>query len=73
MCPKRLDVETRPTGEKDSVANDKAGIKALVKRLAKLQPTLIVLEATGGYERQVAQALVRAELPVVVEIGRAHV
>ena len=62
----RLDVETRPTGEKESVANDKAGIKALVKRLAKLQPTLIVLEATGGYERQLAQALVRAELPVVV-------
>jgi transposase len=27
---------------------------------------LIVLEATGGYERQLAQALVRAELPVVV-------
>jgi transposase len=62
----QLDVEIRPTGEKESVANDKAGIKALVKRLAKLQPTLIVLEATGGYERQVAQALVRAELPVVV-------
>jgi len=62
----RLDVETRPTGEKESVANDKAGIKALVKRLAQLQPTLIVLEATGGYERQLAQALVRAELPVVV-------
>jgi transposase len=62
----QLDVEFRPTGEKESVANDKAGIKALVKRLAKLQPTLIVLEATGGYERKVAQALVRAELPVVV-------
>lgn len=62
----QLDVETRPTGEKESVANDKAGIKALVKRLVKLQPTLIVLEATGGYERQVAQAVVRGELPVVV-------
>ena len=62
----QLDVEFRPTGEKESVANDKVGIKALVKRLAKLQPTLIVLEATGGYERKVAQALVRAELPVVV-------
>ena len=62
----QLDVKIRPTGEKDSVANDKAGIKTLVKRLAKLQPTLIVLEASGGYERQIAQALVRAELPVVV-------
>ena len=62
----QLDVETLPTGEKESVVNDKAGIKTLVKRLAKLQLTLIVLEATGGYERQIAQALVRAELPVVV-------
>lgn len=62
----QLDVAIRPTGEKESIANDKAGIKALVKRLAKIEPTLIVLEATGGYERQVARALVSADLPVVV-------
>lgn len=62
----QLDVAIRPTGEKESVANDKAGIKALVKRLAKIEPTLIVLEATGGYERQVTRALVSADLPVVV-------
>ena len=62
----RLDIAIRPTSERESVTNDKADIKALVKRLVKIQPTLIVLEATGGYERQVAQALVRAELPVVV-------
>ena len=49
----QLDVAIRPTGERESVANDKSGIKALVKRLAKIQPTLIVLEATGGFERQV--------------------
>jgi transposase len=62
----RLDVAIRPTGERESVANDKAGIKGLVKRLAKIQPTLIVLEATGGFERQIMHALVSAELPVVV-------
>lgn len=62
----QLDVAIRPTGEKESFANDKAGIKALVKRLAKIEPTLIVLEATGGYERQVTRALVSADLPVVV-------
>jgi transposase len=62
----QLDIAIRPTAEEDSFANDKAGIKALVKRLAKLQPTLIVLEATGGFERQVTQALVCADLPVVV-------
>jgi transposase len=62
----QLDVEIRPTGEKESVANDKVGIKALVKRLAKIKPTLIVLEATGGYERQVTRALASAELAVYV-------
>jgi len=62
----QLDIEIRPSGEKESFANDKVGIKALVKRLAKIEPTLIVLEATGGYERQVARALVSADLPVVV-------
>ena len=62
----QLDVAIRPSGEEESFANDKVGIKALVKRLAKIEPTLIVLEATGGYERQVTRALVSADLPVVV-------
>jgi transposase len=62
----QLDVAIGPTGEKESFANDKVGIKALVKRLAKIEPTLIVLEATGGYERQVTRALVSAEVPVYV-------
>lgn len=62
----QLDVEIRPSGEKQSFANDKVGIKALVKWLAKIAPTLIVLEATGGYERQVMRALVSADLPAVV-------
>jgi len=62
----QLDVEIRPSGEKQSLANDKVGIKALVKWLAKIAPTLIVMEATGGYERQVMRALVSADLPAVV-------
>ena len=62
----QLDIALRPSGEKRSFANDKAGIKTLVAWLAKLQPTLIVLEATGGYERLVLRALVSAELPAVM-------
>jgi shikimate 5-dehydrogenase len=37
-----------------------------VERLAALTPHLIVLEATGGYERAVVAALAAAQLPVVV-------
>ena len=62
----RLDVAIRPTGEGDSVVNDKVGIKALVKRLEEIQPTLIVMEATGSMERQVSAALGGAGLSVVV-------
>jgi transposase len=62
----QLDVAIRPGGEKQSFANDKVGIKALVKRLAQIAPTLIVLEATAGYERQVTRSLVSADLPAVV-------
>lgn len=62
----QLDVAIRPSGEKQSFANDKVGIKALVKWLAQIAPTLIVLEATGGYERQVMRAVVSADLPAVV-------
>lgn len=62
----RLDIAIRPTGQSESVANEKAGVKALVKRLGTLQPAWIVLEATGGLERPLMHALVGAELPVAV-------
>jgi hypothetical protein len=47
----QLDIALRPTGARWAVVNDDAGIAALVERLQALQPTLIVLEATGGYQR----------------------
>jgi len=48
------------------VPNDASGVAALVDRVQALQPTLIVLEATGGLERAVTSALATAGLPVVV-------
>ncbi len=49
-----------------SVPNDDAGIDALVGRLAEARPALVVLEATGGFERSVVAVLAAAELPVAV-------
>ena len=46
--------------------NDASGVATLVDRVQTLQPTLIVLEATGGLERAVTSALATAGLPVVV-------
>jgi transposase len=62
----RLDVAMRPSSARESVPNEEASIGALVERLRAIQPTLIVLEATGGVERQVVRALAAAELPVIV-------
>ena len=53
-----------------SVANDAAGHRALVERLGAVQPTRIVLEPTGGYERLVVGALAAAGLPAIVVNAR---
>src|SRR4029434_3416095 len=39
---------------------------ALLQRLKTVPPTVIVLEATGGYQRAVVAALAAAGLPVAV-------
>src|SRR5258707_354719 len=57
-----LAVHLRPQGEAFRLANDAAGIAALVARLAPLGPACLVLEATGGLEIPVAAALGAAGL-----------
>jgi transposase len=61
-----LVVATRPAGEHWAVANDEAGGRELAVRLRATAPTLVVLEATGGYELLAVAALAAAGLPVVV-------
>jgi transposase len=61
-----LDIALRPTGERWALAHDDFGIAALVERLQAVQPHLIVLEATGGYQRAVVAALAAAGLSVAV-------
>jgi transposase len=62
----RLDVAVRPLKEIWSMSNDQAGIKELTGKLKKLGPQRIVLEATGGYEYELAFRLMKAGLPVAV-------
>lgn len=61
-----LDVAVRPAGSGWRATNDEGGIRELVARVRALAPTLLVLEATGGYERAIVAALAAAALPVVV-------
>lgn len=61
-----LDLADSLTQETWQEANQEAGITAVVDRLTPLNPTLIVLEATGGLEIPLASALYANRLPVVV-------
>lgn len=61
-----LDVATVPVRADWQAPNTEAGIATLVTQLKGVAPTLIVLEATGGYELAVTSALAAADLPVVV-------
>ena len=62
----QLDIAARPSGESWTTTNDESGIHELVKRLRRSCPALIVVEATGGYELELAMALARANLPFAV-------
>jgi transposase len=62
----RLDVAV--LGEKAivQVPNTKGGVTKLTKQMRALNPMLIVVEATGGYEEAVVQGLCAAGLPVAL-------
>lgn len=61
-----LVVAARPTNESWVVPNDDQGIDQLVRRLHRDVPALVVVEATGGYERAVVAALAARAVPLVV-------
>jgi transposase len=62
----RLDVCLMPEGEAFTVTNDQRGIDELLGRLLKLHPELVVLEATGRYERPAAAAIAASGIAVAV-------
>ena len=61
-----LVVGVRLTGTGWTAVNDDQGVSGLVTWIQVLGPTLIVLEATGGYALQCVAALAAPHLPVVV-------
>ena len=61
-----LDVAILPTGEHLIVSNDEAGIDELLGKLAEVSDALVVLEASGGFERPVAAALATSGVALFV-------
>jgi transposase len=62
----RLDVHVRLSGAAFAVPRDGKGVEELLDRLRTVAPTLIAVEATGGFETIVAAAIGAAQLPLVV-------
>ena len=61
-----LDVAIRPEGKIWTIQNNDKEIKELVTQIQETSPELIVMEATGGLEINVASSLALTGLPVAV-------
>lgn len=63
-----LDVAILPLGRHFVVSNDEAGIDELLGGLEDPKPILVVLEASGGYERPVAAAIAASSAGIAVAV-----
>jgi transposase len=66
VSKEHVDVKARGADLEAQFNNDADGQTALIGRLTPLTPALVVMEATGGYEAELACALQAAGLPVAV-------
>lgn len=66
IAQERLDVHVLPQGDAFTYQNDANGIEKLVRRLRKVAPTVIVMEASGGFEIPLAAELGAANLPLAI-------
>ena len=62
----RLDAAVTGSDETWSVSNTVEGITQLVERVGAIEPALVVMEATGGFEVPAAGALAAAGIPIVI-------
>lgn len=62
----QLDIHLLPSQTSFSVSRDSKGLEELIRHIAGLDPKLVVMEATGGFETIVAAAIAAARLPLAV-------
>ncbi len=73
VSKERLDSGVNADGEFWQAANDAAGIAATCERLASLEPTLVVVESTGGLEWPLVSELAVRRIPLaLVNPGRVR-
>lgn len=66
VSKEKLDIGILGESKVAQIANQETEIIALRKRLLELKPTMVVIEATGGYEEMLILDLFEAGLPVAL-------
>ena len=66
VSKQELVIAVHPTGEAWTSATDPEAIDQTVSRIGALHPSLVVMEASGGYEATLAAACTTAGLPVAI-------
>jgi transposase len=66
VASEKFDVACCGQREIETLPNDELGFAALIQQLQKTPVSLIVVEATGGYETKLVVALEAAGLPIVI-------
>ena len=66
VSSEHLDAALGPKGPVQRFANTAAGIGRLIGRIRDLPVEVVLVEATGGWERALAEALYGASLPVAI-------
>ncbi len=64
----KAEFEVKETGSHKTYSerHTQTGIRRIVRRMVAIQPTLLVMEATGGLEKALASALFVAGIPVAI-------
>jgi transposase len=68
VSKRRLEVCLMPDGEVFTVTNDRPGIDSLLQRLEEVGPELVVLEASGRYERPAAAAIAASSSGIAIAV-----
>jgi transposase len=66
IAKKHLDVCLLPQRQSFQLPHTEQGLADLITQMLRIKPTLIVVEATGGYERRLAAELLAAGLTLAV-------
>lgn len=66
VCKKFLDANVENEPKSTRFENNPEGIAQFIEDMQKVQPKLIAMEATGGYERRAAKALTDAGFSVAI-------